>query len=88
MWQSQVSDMSKGYFEAVTVMNSGSPECRGGYPIPKATPNRGLDRVKSQPKLESRFFNTLFSLIPLRGYFLIPKQQAVIILSSPNGTHS
>ena len=81
-WQSQVTDRGKGYFEAVTVMNSGSPECQGGYPIPKATPKKGLGRVKSQPeprlalkKLESIVYKTWLSLNPLRGCFLIPVKQ-------------
>ena len=61
-------------------MGSGSSECRGGYPIPEATPKRGIGRVKSQPgpmlalnKLESRAYKTWFSLNPIRGYFLIQK---------------
>ena len=65
MWLSQVSDMSKGYFEAVTGMGSGSPEWQGGYPIPKATPKRCVSRVKSHPeprlalkRRESRVYKT------------------------------
>ena len=76
-WQSQVSDRSKGYFEAVTVMNSGSPECQGGYPMPKTTPKRCVSTVKSQPeprlalkRRESRVYKTWLSLNPLRGCFL------------------
>ena len=49
LWLSQVSDRGKGYFETVTVNNSGSPECRGAYPIPKAKPKGYLGKVKSQP---------------------------------------
>jgi len=81
LWQSQVSDRSKGYFEAVTGKDIGHPECQGGYPMPKATPKRCVSTVKSQPeprlalkKLESRFFNTLFGLNPLWGCFLITRQ--------------
>jgi len=64
-WQSQVTDRGKGYLEAVTVNNSGSPESRGGYPIPKATPKKGLGRVKSQP--EPRL--ALKKLEPIRPKF-------------------
>jgi len=31
-------------------MDSGDPECRGGYPMPKAILKRCVFRVKSQPK--------------------------------------
>ena len=79
LWQSQVSEGSKGYFEAVTVMNSGALEHLGGYPMLKATPKRGICRVKSQPeprlalkKLESIVYKIWLSLIPILGYFLIP----------------
>ena len=65
LWQSQVTDRGKGYFEAVTVMNSGFPEWQGGLPIPNATPMRCAGRVKSQPeprlalkRRESRVYKT------------------------------
>ena len=92
MWQSQVSDRRKNYFEAVTGKDIGHPECQGGYPIPKATPKRCVSRVKSQPKLrlslkrrESRVYKTWLSLIPILGYFLISKLQAVKGLSRNYG---
>jgi len=50
LWQSQVSDRRKNYFEAVTGKDIGHPECQGDYPIPKATPKRGVAKVKSQPE--------------------------------------
>jgi hypothetical protein len=50
LWVSQVSDRRKNHFKAVTGMGSGSPEWQGGYPIPKATPKRGVAKVKSQPE--------------------------------------
>jgi len=46
-------------------MDSGSPECRGDYPMPKATPKKGLGRVKSQP--EPRL--ALKKLEPIRPKF-------------------
>ena len=58
-------------------MNSGSPECQGGYPMPKTTPKRCVSTVKSQPeprlalkRRESRVYKTWLSLNPLRGCFL------------------